>query len=107
MCREDWSFVAENGRFIDWETDDMAAMAASWTKFRHQKNPKLHGVKIDFANQKNKEHCSNHAKLRILQRHKRLGMDPSVPLAVYRKQKGCKKGSFFTKRGVEENWTHS
>ena len=41
-------------------------------------------------------------KLRILQRHKRLGMNPDVPLVVYRKQKGSKKGSFFTKRGVEE-----
>ena len=51
---------------------------------------------------KNKEHCNNKAKLRILDCHKRLGMDPTVPLAVYKKNANSRRGSFFIKRSVEK-----
>ena len=40
------------------------------------------------------------AKLRILCRHKELGMGKDQPLAVYRKQAGSKQGIYMIKKGV-------
>ena len=87
---------------MNWKLIKEDKMKASKTKFRHQKNIVMHGIIVNFANiDQLPDHCSNQAKLRIMHQHNNMGMDPSTPLAVYKKNKNSRKGSFFTKRGVK------
>jgi len=103
-CNEDWDFVDKEGRTIGEPlTADPSTIAASGDTFRFQKNPNLHGTRIEFlSTPDDADFCPTRAKIRILQRHQRLGMNDGDPLAVYRKQKGSKRGTHFLKSGVEK-----
>lgn len=103
-CREDWDFVDTNGKTINTPlTTAPSSIAAGGDTFRFQKNPNLHGVRIEFLSTPgDAAFCPTLAKLRILHRHQRLGMTPHDPLAVYKKYKGSKLGTHFIKSGVEK-----
>jgi len=103
-CKEDWDFVDKDGRTIaNPLTAEPSTIAASGDTFRFQKNPNLHGTRIEFlSTPKDADFCPTLAKIRILQRHHRLGMKEGDPLAVYKKYKGSKQGTHFIKSGVEK-----
>ena len=102
-CIDDWGFVDKEGKTIgNTLTVDPSTIAASDNTFRFQKNPRLHGTRIEFlSTPKDAEFCPTLTKIRILKRYQRLGMLVEDPLAVYRKYKDRKIDTHFLKAGVE------
>ena len=91
-------FVDKDGKTIGNPlTADPSTIAASGDTVCFQKNPSLHGTKIEFLSTlEDAAFCPTLAKIRILKRHQRLGMN------IYIKYKGSKIGTNFLKAGVEK-----
>jgi hypothetical protein len=100
---DDWRFLDGNGIAIPTENEDAISgsdFAAAETTIRFQKNGR-NGEKQNFAkNTVNPMFCVPSAVMRIKQRARRMGMQGTEPLAVYKAQAGSKRPSFFSNQTI-------
>jgi hypothetical protein len=78
----------------------LAQIAAIQVTWRFQKNGE-HGQTVTFsANVADRDFCIVRAFLNVFRRFRALGVDPTFPLAIYRKCPGSQRASWFTTRGI-------
>jgi hypothetical protein len=96
-------------RFVNKANQPIAAplettvldIAATKIRWRFQKNGE-HGEEVTFAScHEDPDFCVTRAMLRIMRRHKALGVPAHWPLAIYKRNRNSRRPNWFTVGGVD------
>jgi hypothetical protein len=99
VCEDDITFDDAQGRKCRDKLDPKAVIFNE--TFRFQKN-KEHGQIKSFAkNEETPDLCAKEAMQRIIDRARKLGVQPAEPLAVYKRWKGSNKPKWIVRASLD------